>query len=85
MSVLSASIIRAFLVLPLLAGLAFARDSRSSQSYYRSSDGTTVHGPTLENSAAYGRVSADCRDGTHSYSHHHQGTCSGHGGVADWR
>ena len=74
----------------------FARDYRndlsseygygsSSHRYYRSSDGSLVHGPTRRENAAYGRVTADCRDGTHSYSHHHAGTCSSHGGVASWR
>jgi hypothetical protein len=29
-------------------------------------------------------ASAQCRDGTYSHSHHHSGTCSGHGGVAQW-
>ena len=53
--------------------------------YYRSTDGSLVHGPTRNANAAYGPVTADCRDGTHSYSHHHSGTCSGHGGVATWR
>jgi hypothetical protein len=28
---------------------------------------------------------ASCRDGTVSFSQHHQGTCSHHGGVAAWR
>ena len=28
---------------------------------------------------------ASCRDGTLSFSQHHQGTCSYHGGVAAWR
>lgn len=27
---------------------------------------------------------AECRDGSYSYSTHHQGTCSWHGGVAEW-
>ncbi len=27
---------------------------------------------------------AICRDGSHSFSKHHSGTCSGHGGVAQW-
>jgi hypothetical protein len=31
-----------------------------------------------------GGASAQCRDGTYSHSHHHSGTCSGHGGVAQW-
>jgi uncharacterized protein DUF3761 len=29
-------------------------------------------------------ATALCQDGTLSYSQHHQGTCSGHGGVATW-
>ena len=57
----------------------------SSQSWYTSSEGGHVHGPTTETNPAYGRVSAYCRDGTHSYSHHHRGTCSRHGGVGRWQ
>ncbi len=57
----------------------------SSYRYYRSADGYRVHGPTQHASAAYGRISAVCRDGTFSYSHHHSGTCSGHHGVSEWR
>ncbi len=29
-------------------------------------------------------ATAQCRDGTYSYSTHHSGTCSHHGGVAAW-
>jgi hypothetical protein len=29
-------------------------------------------------------ATARCRDGTYSYSQHRQGTCSHHGGVAEW-
>jgi Protein of unknown function (DUF3761) len=29
-------------------------------------------------------VTARCRDGDYSHSTHHSGTCSGHGGVAEW-
>jgi hypothetical protein len=72
----------------LIAQPAFARDygdGSSSPEYYRSRDGSDVHRPTRKADPAYGRVTADCRDGTHSYSHHHSGTCSGHGGVSSWR
>ena len=51
--------------------------------YYRSVDGSMVHGPTRGN-VDYGRVTARCRDGSRSFSHHSQGTCSHHGGVAGW-
>ena len=69
----------------LFAGPACARGGHSSNGFYRASDGAMVHGPTRDGNPAYGRVSAVCRDGTQSYSHHHRGTCSGHGGVAAWR
>src|SRR5437899_6848231 len=29
-------------------------------------------------------ATARCRDGTYSFSRHHSGTCSHHGGVAMW-
>jgi hypothetical protein len=29
-------------------------------------------------------ATARCRDGTYSHSRHHSGTCSHHGGVAEW-
>jgi len=29
-------------------------------------------------------ATARCRDGTYSYSKHRRGTCSHHGGVAEW-
>jgi hypothetical protein len=72
----------------LLAEPTLARSysyGHSSHGYYHSTDGSTVHGPTRTANAAYGRVSASCRDGTVSYSHHHSGTCSGHGGVSSFR
>jgi hypothetical protein len=31
-----------------------------------------------------GNASAQCRDGTYSFSAHRRGTCSHHGGVAAW-
>lgn len=34
--------------------------------------------------ASPGGASAQCRDGSYSHSRHHSGTCSGHGGVAQW-
>jgi hypothetical protein len=29
-------------------------------------------------------ATAQCRDGSYSFSEHHRGTCSHHGGVASW-
>jgi uncharacterized protein DUF3761 len=33
---------------------------------------------------AAGQPTARCKDGSMSYSKHHSGTCSHHGGVAQW-
>ncbi|WP_322015766.1 DUF3761 domain-containing protein [Paraburkholderia sp. J12] len=52
---------------------------------YQNRDGETVHSPahTRSGKAPEG-ASARCRDGTYSFSRHHSGTCSHHGGVAQW-
>lgn len=51
--------------------------------YYRNSDGNCVHDPVQAPSAPSG-ATALCHDGTYSFSQHRSGTCSGHGGVAEW-
>lgn len=55
----------------------------SNDSYYTNVDGNQVHSPAYSNTAPAG-ASAQCRDGTYSFSQHRSGTCSHHGGVADW-
>jgi hypothetical protein len=40
-------------------------------------------GPVKAATAPAG-ASARCRDGAYSFSQHRQGTCSHHGGVAQW-
>jgi hypothetical protein len=57
--------------------------AQQTQPYYRSTDRSEVHSPTAHPSSRYGRETALCEDGTHSYSHH-RGTCSHHGGVEQW-
>ncbi|WP_438394490.1 DUF3761 domain-containing protein [Caballeronia sp. DA-9] len=53
---------------------------------YRNHDGQTVHSPAHSRSgAAPDGATAQCRDGTWSFSRHRSGTCSRHGGVAAWR
>jgi uncharacterized protein DUF3761 len=47
------------------------------------SGGSTTH-RTEAPVAPGGGATAQCNDGTLSYSRHHQGTCSHHGGVAVW-
>jgi resuscitation-promoting factor RpfB len=50
---------------------------------YINSKGQTV--PRAENcSAAPKGATAQCRDGTYSFSKSRRGTCSHHGGVAKW-
>lgn len=51
--------------------------------YYTNSRGDEVQSPTYYNSAPSG-ASAQCRDGTYSFSQSRRGTCSHHGGVAEW-
>jgi hypothetical protein len=51
--------------------------------FYTNSQGEAVHRPMRANQAPPG-ASAQCRDGTYSFSTHRRGTCSHHGGVARW-
>jgi len=57
----------------------------SNNNTYTNSDGTEVHSPayTSDNQAPAG-ATAQCADGTYSFSQHRSGTCSHHGGVARW-
>lgn len=55
----------------------------SNDNYYTNVDGNSIHSPTYSDSVPAG-ASAQCRDGTYSFSQHRQGTCSHHGGVASW-
>ena len=51
--------------------------------HYRNSSGHVIHSPSCGR-AEEGRAAAVFRDGSVSYSEHHRGTCSRHGGVARW-
>ena len=51
--------------------------------YYRNVDGELVRSPTFSNTVP-GGATARCRDGSYSFSKHRRGTCSHHGGVAEW-
>jgi hypothetical protein len=50
---------------------------------YDNVSGNCVHDPEQAPSPPAG-ATAECRDGDYSFSQHHSGTCSGHGGVAQW-
>lgn len=51
--------------------------------YYRNVRGNCVPRPVRANRPPAG-ATAQCRDGTYSFSQNHRGTCSHHGGVARW-
>ena len=54
--------------------------------HYTNRDGNTIHSPAHSRSGTVPQgASAQCRDGTYSFSRHHSGTCSRHGGVAAWQ
>lgn len=57
----------------------------SNNNTYVNSNGTTVHSPaeSTDGSVPSG-ATAQCVDGTYSFSQTHSGTCSHHGGVASW-
>lgn len=55
----------------------------STNTYYTNSSGNSIHAPAYAPSVPAG-ATAQCSDGTYSFSQHHQGTCSHHGGVAHW-
>ncbi|WAL85308.1 DUF3761 domain-containing protein [Pandoraea sp. XJJ-1] len=77
-------------------GPACARQARSTyiepqesqlveHGHYANKRGETVHSPAhTKNGAKPDGTSARCRDGSYSFSHSHRGTCSRHGGVAEW-
>lgn len=57
----------------------------SNNNTYVNTSGTTVHSPadSTDGSVPAG-ATAQCVDGTYSFSQTHSGTCSHHGGVANW-
>jgi len=56
-----------------------------SHGHYTNKSGQDVHSPakSVDGKVPVG-ASAKCRDGSYSFSKHHRGTCSGHGGVGSW-
>lgn len=53
-----------------------------NNNHYVNSSGHFVHSPSCGHEPL--RHTADCRDGSVSFSEHHRGRCSHHGGVAHW-
>jgi len=57
----------------------------ASHRHYRNKDGQDVHAPSKSKAGkAPDGASAQCRDGSYSFSQHRRGTCSRHGGIAQW-
>jgi hypothetical protein len=53
--------------------------------YYRNVNGVCVHRPVRTQSGVAPKgATAQCRDGSYSFSQHRRGTCNHHGGVAKW-
>jgi hypothetical protein len=55
----------------------------SNNRYYTNKDGQRIHSPAYSPGVPAG-ATAVCTDGTFSFSQHRSGTCSYHGGVANW-
>jgi predicted RNA-binding Zn-ribbon protein involved in translation (DUF1610 family) len=53
-----------------------------NNNFYVNASGNLIHSPSC--GKEHIKPMADCRDGSVSFSEHHSGTCSHHGGVAHW-
>lgn len=79
----------ALVVAPMVYAVGATNSPNQSQlieqGTYVNKSGQTVHSPahTKDGSVPQG-ATAKCGDGTYSFSKHHSGTCSGHGGVSQW-
>lgn len=56
----------------------------SNDDHYINSDGDSIHSPADSSEGVPAGATAQCRDGSYSFSRHRQGTCSHHGGVSRW-
>ncbi|ACC74806.1 DUF3761 domain-containing protein [Paraburkholderia phymatum] len=57
----------------------------TNHGHYVNHDGHNVHSPSrTKDGAVRPGATAHCADGSYSFSQHHSGTCSRHGGVAEW-
>lgn len=69
-----------FLMLVLLCSFAFAQ-----KGYYINSKGKRVHRPVKTTGTRIpAGATAQCGDGSYSFSQSRRGTCSHHGGVSRW-
>jgi Protein of unknown function (DUF3761) len=84
-------IVRAALISIALAGAAHADTGTTSTGVacnndtYTNASGETVHSPSCgHDNETTDKKTAICRDQSVSFSHSRRGTCSRHGGVAQW-
>ena len=56
----------------------------STGTSYQNVNNNTVHSPSYSSNGIPAGATAECGDGTYSFSLHHSGSCSHHGGVAQW-
>jgi len=73
---------RKLLALSFIA-LVTAGAAQAHDGYYTNSQGDRVHRPMHAHHVPRG-ATARCWDRTYSFSENHRGTCSHHGGVAEW-
>jgi Protein of unknown function (DUF3761) len=74
----------AVLAIGVAAQIGEAIAYECNDNHYVNRDGDEVHSPSCGPPHDRESPTAQCRDGSVSYSHHHRGTCSYHGGVARW-
>ena len=67
----------------LMSGQTYTSSPSTKVGYYTNSVGQQVQSPTHYSSVPRG-ATARCVDGTYSFSQNRRGTCSHHGGVAQW-
>jgi Protein of unknown function (DUF3761)/zinc-ribbon domain len=66
------------------SGERSSASSSSSDDYYTNSRGERVPRPRPNPGGPPAGATAQCRDGSYSFSRSRRGTCSHHGGVARW-
>jgi len=74
---------KSLVFLAFLATVVLGQAAAAADGHYTNVSGHRVRRPVHSNHIPAG-ASARCRDGTYSFSEHHSGTCSHHGGVATW-
>src|SRR5438874_10353652 len=57
--------------------------SSNRSAYYTNRSGHRVHRP-MQSATVPAGATAQCADGSYSFSEHRRGTCSHHGGVSRW-